>query len=105
MQLEGREESTVMIMIIMITIDMFMIMDWFIKFVTIKTIIVIDPCQIIIITDLDQNYSHEDLNLARVSDAEIEQFSKEHGFAAWYRVSAKEGTQVEMVTVKTVVEV
>merc|ERR1712062_517069 len=30
-----------------------------------------------------------------VNDAEIEQFSKEHGFAAWYRVSAKEGTQVE----------
>ena len=29
-----------------------------------------------------------------VTDAQIEAFATEHGFAAWYRVSAKEGTQV-----------
>ena len=34
-------------------------------------------------------------NTMQVSDAEIDQFAKEHGFAAWYRVSAKEGTQVK----------
>ena len=34
-----------------------------------------------------------------MNDAEIDQFAKEHGFAAWYRVSAKEGTQVLVVTV------
>ena len=35
--------------------------------------------------------------MMQVSDAEIDQFAKEHGFAAWYRVSAKEGTQVKMI--------
>ena len=35
----------------------------------------------------------------QVNDAEIEQFSKEHGFAAWYRVSAKEGTQVKVMLI------
>ena len=34
-----------------------------------------------------------------MNDAEIEQFSKEHGFAAWYRVSAKEGTQGSVLVV------
>ena len=34
-----------------------------------------------------------------MNDAEIEQFSKEHGFAAWYRVSAKEGTQVRILLI------
>ena len=37
--------------------------------------------------------------MLQVSDAEIDQFAKEHGFAAWYRVSAKEGTQVMMMKV------
>ena len=34
-----------------------------------------------------------------MNDAEIEQFSREHGFAAWYRVSAKEGTQVKVMLI------
>ena len=41
--------------------------------------------------------------MMQVSDAEIEQFAKEHGFAAWYRVSAKEGTQVEIIIVMMMV--
>ena len=40
-----------------------------------------------------------------MNDAEIEQFSKEHGFAAWYRVSAKEGTRVRMVMVMMILMV
>ena len=41
--------------------------------------------------------------MMQVSDAEIDQFAKEHGFAAWYRVSAKEGTQVKMMIVMMIV--
>ena len=40
-----------------------------------------------------------------MNDAEIEQFSREHGFAAWYRVSAKEGTQVKEVMVMMILMV
>ena len=94
-----REESTEMSMILMMslsTMPMFMNTYLITKLIKIKTMILIDPPQIIIINP-DQNYSIEDFNIAQVSDAEIEQFAKEHGFAAWYRVSAKEGTQVQMI--------